>query len=132
MKIAVEEIFGPVLVIIGYDTLDEAIAYANDTDYGLAGYVFSGDLERARKVASQIRAGYITINHADLDLTVPFGGYKMSGNGREFGAYAFDDFLELKSIVGYANPKMSDKVGQKLGIWYVNNVMKIPFSPPGS
>ncbi len=102
MTIAREEIFGPVLCIIGYDTEEEAISIANDTEYGLAGYVHSGDIERARAVASKIRAGYISINGAQMDFSVPFGGYKMSGNGREFGDHAFDEFLELKSVVGYA------------------------------
>ncbi|MEM8770927.1 MAG: aldehyde dehydrogenase family protein [Pseudomonadota bacterium] len=101
MTIAREEIFGPVLCVIGYDTEEEAIEIANDTEYGLAGYVSGGDLERARRVASKIRAGYVTINGAGMDFTVPFGGYKHSGNGREFGAHAFDEFLEVKSIVGY-------------------------------
>jgi len=101
MVIAREEIFGPVLVIIPYDSEDEAIRIANDTEYGLAGYVQSGDLERAHRVARRIRAGYININNVDLDLSVPFGGYKRSGNGREFGDHAFHDFCELKSILGY-------------------------------
>lgn len=101
MTIAREEIFGPVLAIIGYDTEEEAIAIANDTDYGLAGYVQSADIDHARKVAGKIRAGYIHINNASMDFSVPFGGYKRSGNGREFGAHAFDEFLELKSVVGY-------------------------------
>ncbi len=79
----------------------EAIAIANDTDYGLAGYVQSGDIDHARNVAGKIRAGYIHINNASMDFSVPFGGYKRSGNGREFGAHAFDEFLELKSVVGY-------------------------------
>jgi aldehyde dehydrogenase (NAD+) len=103
MTIAREEIFGPVLVIIGYDTEEEAVRIANDTEYGLAGYVQSGDIDHARKVASKIRAGYININNSQMDFSVPFGGYKRSGNGREFGAHAFDEFLELKSMLGY-NP----------------------------
>ncbi|MEI9965741.1 MAG: aldehyde dehydrogenase family protein [Caulobacteraceae bacterium] len=101
MAIAREEIFGPVLVILGYDTLEEAIAVGNDTDYGLAGYVQSRDLDKARAVGRQIRAGYISLNNAGLDLNVPFGGYKHSGNGREFSDYVFGEFLELKSILGY-------------------------------
>jgi aldehyde dehydrogenase (NAD+) len=101
MTIAQEEIFGPVLVVISYDDESEAIKIANDSQYGLGGYVQSADLERARKVASKLRAGYININNADMDLTAPFGGYKRSGNGREFGEHAFDEFLELKSILGY-------------------------------
>ena len=103
MAIAREEIFGPVLCILGYDTLEEAIEIGNDTDYGLAGYVQSRDLDKAREVGRAIRAGYISLNNAGLDLNVPFGGYKQSGNGREFGSYAFDEFLELKSVLGW-NP----------------------------
>ncbi len=103
MDIAREEIFGPVLSIIGYDSEDEAIEIANDTNYGLGGYVQSNDLERARSVASKIRAGYISINNAGMDITVPFGGYKQSGNGREYGDEAFGEFLEYKSLLGY-NP----------------------------
>jgi len=103
MKIAREEIFGPVLSIIGYDTEEEAIEIANDTEYGLGGYVQSQDIEHARNIASKIRAGYISINNAGLDISVPFGGYKQSGNGREFGDEAFGEFLEYKSLLGY-NP----------------------------
>ncbi len=103
MAVAREEIFGPVLVILGYDSEAEAIRIGNDTEYGLAGYVQSKDIDRARRVASKIRAGYISLNNAGLDLNVPFGGYKHSGNGREFGDYAFSEFLEAKSILGY-NP----------------------------
>jgi aldehyde dehydrogenase (NAD+) len=102
MEIAREEIFGPVLSIIGYDSEEEAIAIANDTDYGLGGYVHSKDLAHARAVATQIRAGYISINNAGLDLNVPFGGYKHSGNGREFGDQAFGEFLEYKSLLGFS------------------------------
>jgi len=101
MDIAREEIFGPVLSIIGYDTEEEAIAIANDTDYGLGGYVHSKDIEHARQVAAKIRAGYISINNAGLDLNAPFGGYKQSGNGREFSDQAFGEFLEYKSLLGY-------------------------------
>jgi aldehyde dehydrogenase (NAD+) len=100
MTIAREEIFGPVLCIIGYDTEDEAIKIANDTEYGLAGGVQSANLDHANAVARRIRAGYIQINNAGFDVAVPFGGYKRSGNGREFGDYAFDEYLEVKSIVG--------------------------------
>ena len=101
MAVAREEIFGPVLCILGYDTLDEAIEVANDTDYGLAGYVQSRDIDKARAVGREIRAGYISLNNAGLDLNVPFGGYKQSGNGREFGDHAFSEFLELKSVLGW-------------------------------
>ncbi|MSR14087.1 MAG: aldehyde dehydrogenase family protein [Gammaproteobacteria bacterium] len=102
MEIAREEIFGPVLCILGYDTEDEAVAIGNDTEYGLGGYVHSQDIEHARRIAARIRAGYISLNNAGLDIGVPFGGYKHSGNGREFGEHAFGEFLESKSILGYA------------------------------
>ncbi|MFW0784521.1 aldehyde dehydrogenase family protein [Gordonia sp. CPCC 206044] len=101
MEIARTEVFGPVLVMIGYDSLDQAIEIANDTDYGLAGYVSGKDVEEVRKVGSRIRAGSISLNGAQLDPVAPFGGYKQSGNGREWGDYAFDEFLEVKSLLGY-------------------------------
>jgi len=101
MTIAREEIFGPVLVMIPYDTEKEAIRIANDTPYGLAGYVQSGDIEHARKVAARIRAGNVHINGASGGFDVPFGGYKQSGNGREWGAHGFTDYLEIKAIEGY-------------------------------
>jgi aldehyde dehydrogenase (NAD+) len=102
MAIAREEIFGPVLVIIGYETEKQAIAMANDTLYGLAAYVQGKDMVRVREVASQLRAGQIIINGAALDFTMPFGGYKQSGNGREWGAHAFSEYLETKSVLGYS------------------------------
>ncbi|GAB93921.1 aldehyde dehydrogenase family protein [Gordonia rhizosphera] len=101
MEIARTEIFGPVLVMIGYDSLDDAIEIANDTDYGLAGYVSGKDVDAVRDVGSRIRAGSISLNGAQLDPVAPFGGYKQSGNGREWGDYAFDEFLEVKSLLGY-------------------------------
>jgi len=101
MTIAREEIFGPVLSIIGYEDEADAIRIANDTRYGLSGYVSSGDLDRARNVARQIRTGMVHLNGAPLDNDAPFGGYKESGNGREWGHYGFEDFLEVKSIFGY-------------------------------
>lgn len=101
MTIAREEIFGPVLAMIPYESEEEAIAQANDTPYGLAGYVQSGDLEHAREVASRIRAGNVHINGADGGFDVPFGGFKQSGNGREWGAHGFTDFLEIKAVEGY-------------------------------
>jgi aldehyde dehydrogenase (NAD+) len=101
MTIAREEIFGPVLSIIGYEDEDDAIRIANDTPYGLSGYVSSGNLERAQRVASKMRTGMVHINGADLDALAPFGGYKQSGNGREWGAHGMDEFLEVKSIYGY-------------------------------
>ncbi|HEY8616644.1 aldehyde dehydrogenase family protein [Phenylobacterium sp.] len=106
MTIAKEEIFGPVLSIMGYESVDQAIEIGNDTEYGLAGYVNGADLEQARKVASRIRAGQVSINGAS-DMTAPFGGYKMSGNGREWGDFAFHEFLETKAIMGYA-PKAAE------------------------
>ncbi|MCB1856425.1 MAG: aldehyde dehydrogenase family protein [Halieaceae bacterium] len=101
MTIAREEIFGPVLTMIPYDSEEEAIRIANDTPYGLAGYVQSGDVEHARKVAAQIRAGNVAINGAGAGFEVPFGGYKQSGNGREWGPHGFTDFLEIKAVQGY-------------------------------
>ncbi|GAB1815109.1 aldehyde dehydrogenase family protein [Mycobacterium sp. MUNTM1] len=104
MTIAREEIFGPVLCILGYDDLDQAVEIANDTEYGLAGYVSGADLDKAREVARKIRAGWVTINHA-FDMNAPFGGYKRSGNGREWSAFAFEEYLEVKSTLGYAPDK---------------------------
>jgi len=101
MTIAREEIFGPVLVMIPYDSEEQAIRIANDTPYGLAGYVQSGDIDRARKVATRIRAGNIHLNGASGGTDVPFGGFKQSGNGREWGAHGFTDYLEIKAIEGY-------------------------------
>lgn len=107
MTIAREEILGPVLCILGYDDLDHAVRLANDTDYGLAGYVSGADLDTAREVAGKIRAGWVTINHA-FDLNAPFGGYKRSGNGREWSDFGFHEYLEVKSILGYA-PAQADR-----------------------
>ena len=101
MTIAREEIFGPVLAILGYDTVDEAISIANDTPYGLAAYVSGVDLAKVREIASQLRAGQVSINGARDDPMAPFGGYKMSGNGRECGDYAFAEFLEVKAVLGF-------------------------------
>jgi aldehyde dehydrogenase (NAD+) len=101
MTIAREEIFGPVVCILGYDDLDQAVEIGNDTDYGLYGYVSGADLDQARALARRIRAGAVTINHA-FDISAPFGGYKQSGNGREWGEEGLDEFLESKSILGYA------------------------------
>jgi aldehyde dehydrogenase (NAD+) len=102
MTIAREEIFGPVLVLIPYDSVDEAVAIANDSPYGLAGGVQGGDIEAARRVAARLRTGQVIINDAALDFTAPFGGYKQSGNGREWGEHGFTDFLEIKALVGGA------------------------------
>ena len=102
MTVAREEIFGPVLAILGYDTVDEAVAIANDTPYGLAAYVSGGDPEATRQVASRLRAGQVNINSAGPDLMAPFGGFKQSGNGREWGDHAFGEFLEVKALLGFA------------------------------
>lgn len=101
MKIAQEEIFGPVLVMIPFADEAEAITIANDSPYGLAGYVQSGDLDRARRVARRIRAGSVHINGAGQDYCSPFGGYKQSGNGREWGSFGLHDFLEIKVVNGF-------------------------------
>ena len=100
MAIAREEIFGPVLSIIPYKNEEEAIEIANDTDYGLYGYVFSNNAERAKLIANRIRAGSVSINGAGADPSTPFGGYKQSGNGRERGPFGFDEFLEVKAVLG--------------------------------
>jgi aldehyde dehydrogenase (NAD+) len=102
MTIAKEEIFGPVVSILGYETVDEAVTVGNDTEYGLAAYVSGGDMARVREVASRLRAGQVAINGAGGDMMAPFGGYKMSGNGREWGDYGFQEFLETKAVIGYA------------------------------
>jgi aldehyde dehydrogenase (NAD+) len=101
MTIAREEVFGPVLTIIPYDTEEEAIRMANDTVYGLSAYVQSGSVERARKVASKIRAGNVHLNGEGVDSNAPFGGYKQSGNGREWGDFGLEEFLEVKAVLGY-------------------------------
>lgn len=101
MTIAREEIFGPVLSIMSYDTEEEAVAIANDTPFGLAGFVQSPDLARARRVANRIRAGRVYLNGAPFDRSLPFGGYKQSGNGREFGVFGFEEYLEVKALVGF-------------------------------
>jgi betaine-aldehyde dehydrogenase len=98
MTIAQEEIFGPVISIIPYDTEDDAVAIANDSIYGLAGAVWSADPERAKRVARRIRAGQVYINGASFNMLAPFGGYKQSGNGRELGEFGFEEYLEVKSL----------------------------------
>jgi aldehyde dehydrogenase (NAD+) len=102
MSIANTEVFGPVIMLIGYETEEQAIAIANATEYGLAACVQSGDLARARRVARRLRVGSVEINGAMGDYFAPFGGYKQSGNGREYGEYGLHDYLELKAIIGYA------------------------------
>jgi aldehyde dehydrogenase (NAD+) len=101
MTIAREEIFGPVVSIIGYRDLDDAVAIGNDTEYGLAAYVNGADLGMARQVAARMRAGQVSIN-GGYDSAAPFGGYKMSGNGREWGDFGFHEYLETKAVLGYA------------------------------
>jgi aldehyde dehydrogenase (NAD+) len=103
MTVAREEIFGPVLCMIPYEDEDDAVRIANDTPYGLSGFVSSADLEHARRVAKRIRSGNVHINNARVDFAGCFGGYKQSGNGREWGEAGLEEFLELKSIFGYAS-----------------------------
>lgn len=102
MTIAREEIFGPVLSILPYEDDAEAVQIANDTQYGLSGYV-SGSPERAKEIAAKLRAGNVHINGAPIDFSNPFGGYKQSGNGREWGEDGFEEFLEVKAVLGYAS-----------------------------
>jgi aldehyde dehydrogenase (NAD+) len=101
MTIARDEIFGPVLTILGYDSVEQAVEIANDTEYGLAGYVAAADLDKARAVARKLRAGWVSINDG-FDFNAPFGGYKKSGNGREWGEFGFNEYLEIKGMLGYA------------------------------
>ncbi len=101
MRIAREEISGPVLSILPYDDVEEAIGLANDTVYGLAAYIQSKDIEKARKAAARMRVGNVHINYPAWDAGMPFGGYKQSGNGREYAEYGLEDFLEIKGIAGY-------------------------------
>ncbi len=102
MTIAREEIFGPVLSILPYDTEEDAIRIANDTPYGLSGYVASGDPDHALRVAARLRTGNVHLNGAGPDFGAPFGGYKQSGNGREWGEHGFEEFLEVKAVMGCA------------------------------
>jgi aldehyde dehydrogenase (NAD+) len=101
MAIAQEEVFGPVLVMIPFADEADAVAIANDSPYGLAAYVQTNDMERARRVAGKMRAGGVSINGAGQDYMAPFGGYKQSGNGREYGEFGLRDFLEIKVINGF-------------------------------
>jgi aldehyde dehydrogenase (NAD+) len=100
MTIAREEIFGPVLVMIPFEDEDDAVRIANDTPYGLSGFVWSGDIDRARRVASRLRTGMVHLNGAPTDQMAPFGGYKQSGNGREWGREGIYEFTEVKAIMG--------------------------------
>ena len=102
MTIAREEIFGPVIALIGYDTEEDAIRIANDTVYGLSGYIQCADMDKARSIARRLRVGSIWINGADWQAEAPFGGYKQSGNGREHAEWGLEDYLEVKSTAGYA------------------------------
>ena len=102
MRIAQEEIFGPVLAILPYEDVDEAVAIANDTVFGLGGHVQGADIEQARSVARRIRTGQVHINYPAWDAHAPFGGYKRSGNGREYGAFGFEEYLEVKAILGFS------------------------------
>jgi len=106
MAIAREEIFGPVLCLIPYDTVEEAVAIANDTEYGLGAHVQGRDLEQVRAVAARIRSGQVHLNYPAWDPQAPFGGYKLSGNGREYGVEGLEEYLEVKAIVGYGNPAL--------------------------
>ena len=100
MRIAQEEIFGPVLVIIPFENEQEAVAIANDTPYGLAAYLQTGNPERARRVAAKLRTGSVHINGGGINYGTPFGGYKQSGNGREGGMMGLEDYLETKTLHG--------------------------------
>ncbi|MDO8982305.1 aldehyde dehydrogenase family protein [Cypionkella sp.] len=102
MTISKEEIFGPVLAILPYDTVDDAVRMANDTVYGLAAYI-AGPLEDAKPVARRLRAGTVNLNYPEWDTSAPFGGYKQSGNGREYADWGIHDFCEIKGIVGYGD-----------------------------
>ena len=102
MTIAKEEIFGPVVSMLAYDSVDEAVRIGNDTEYGLAAYVSGTDMAKVREVASRLRAGQVAINGASGDMMAPFGGYKMSGNGREWGDFGFAEYLEVKAVIGEA------------------------------
>src|SRR5699024_2693869 len=99
--IAQEEIFGPVMSIITYENVEEAIDMANDTIYGLAGYVLGEDMQKVKHVANELRAGEISVNGGATDYGAPFGGYKQSGIGRECGVYGMEEYLEVKAILGY-------------------------------
>ncbi|ALN72406.1 aldehyde dehydrogenase family protein [Aureimonas sp. AU20] len=101
MTVAREEIFGPVLSILSYESEEDAVRLANDTVYGLASYIQSADLDRARRVAARMRSGNVYINYPAWDPGAPFGGYKQSGNGREYAEFGLEEFLEIKGIVGY-------------------------------
>lgn len=104
MTIAKEEIFGPVLSILTYKTEEEAVEMANNTDYGLGAYISTANLEKANELASRIQAGVVLINGAGFEMKAPFGGFKHSGIGREYGIYGLEDCLEIKTITGFDLP----------------------------
>jgi aldehyde dehydrogenase (NAD+) len=97
-----------VVSILGYDSVDQAVEIGNDTEYGLAAYISGTDMGRVREVASRLRAGQVSINGSGGDMTAPFGGYKMSGNGREWGDYGFAEFLETKAVLGYTSKQAAE------------------------
>jgi aldehyde dehydrogenase (NAD+) len=105
MKIASEEIFGPVLSVLCYDSIDEAIEIANGTVYGLGGYVFARDPKQGYEVASRIKAGRVYLNGAPANASAPMGGYKQSGNGREMGVFGLEEYLETKALIGFEAPQ---------------------------
>jgi len=106
MTVAKEEIFGPVVSILGYESVDEAVKVGNDTEYGLAAYISGTDMTKVKEVAAKLRAGQVSINGGGGDMMAPFGGYKMSGNGREWGDHGFAEYLEVKAVLGYT-PKQA-------------------------
>ncbi len=106
MTIAREEIFGPVLAILPFDTEEDALGIANDTPYGLAAYVSGSDLAQVRRVAARLRAGMIHLNDTPMGLNAPFGGYRQSGNGREWGEFGLEAFVEVKAVLGYSPPNL--------------------------
>ncbi len=101
MTIEREEVFGPVLAVMSYEDEDEAVLIANDTVFGLAAYVSSSNIDHARAIAARLRAGTVNLNYPAWDVHAPFGGYKHSGNGREYADFGIDDYVELKAVVGY-------------------------------
>ena len=101
MRIAQEEIFGPVLAVMSYSDIDQAIAVANDTNYGLGGYVFANDLREGYAVGRRLRAGRVFLNGAPSNTAAPMGGYKQSGNGRENGQFGLEEYLEVKAMIGF-------------------------------
>ena len=103
MRIFREEIFGPVLCLTPFRDEEHAVELANATDFGLSGYVQSADVERARRVAGRLRTGMVHLNGAPTDGRAPFGGYKQSGNGREWGRFGLEDFLEVKAVMGWGS-----------------------------